>query len=47
MTNTTRLPALDARRGFVMVLMAVDHVDNLINPLHAGTDRRRPLPTPR
>lgn len=38
MTNATRLPALDAMRGFVMALMAVDHVDTLINPRHAGGD---------
>jgi len=38
MPNPTRLPYLDAMRGLVMAVMAVDHVDNIINPRHAGAD---------
>jgi uncharacterized membrane protein len=33
-----RLPALDAMRGLVMALMAVDHVDAVVNPRHASAD---------
>lgn len=38
MPNPNRLPVLDAMRGLVMAVMAVDHVDSVINPRHAGRD---------
>lgn len=38
MPNPNRLPVLDAMRGLVMAVMAVDHVDSVVNPRHAGAD---------
>jgi len=38
MNAQQRLPALDAMRGLVMAVMAVDHVDVLLNPRHSMAD---------
>jgi uncharacterized membrane protein len=51
MPNHTRLPLLDAMRGLVMAVMAVDHVDGILNPRHAAGDAawmmgNEPLSTP-
>ena len=38
MTSPVRLPTLDAMRGLVMAIMAIDHVDSVQNARHASGD---------
>jgi uncharacterized membrane protein len=40
----TRLPSLDALRGLIMIVMAIDHVSYFVDKLHWGEFWGRPLP---